>query len=117
MAIYAELSKKVRDDIPLYVFENILQKDIQRIFFLKNLGKKDIRGGNTSKYAYEGIICIEGSCKVVIQKEGIEEIYVLDNPMQCVIVEPMEWHQIYDFAEGSMLLAFSDRKYDVSEYI
>lgn len=116
MAIFTSLKLKNRDTVDLFVYENILPNPIQRIFFLKNLKSKDKRGGNISNLAYEGIICIQGSCKVRIVKNKKEENFELDSPEKCIIIEPNEWHQVYDFQEDSIVMAFSDRFYNPDEY-
>lgn len=116
MSIFTELDIKTRDEIDLFIYENLLPTPIQRIFFLKELQSNSIRGGNKSNIGYEGIICIKGYCKVKIIKNDIEEIFSLDTPAKCIIVEPDEWHQVYDFQEDSIVMAFSDRLYNPEEY-
>jgi hypothetical protein len=101
-----------RDEVDLTVLENVFDEPIQRMFFLTNLKKDSIRGGNTTTNSYEGIICIKGSCKVNVIRDNVLNKYFLENQNTCLIIEPYDWHEIYQFEEDSILLAFSNMKYD-----
>lgn len=101
-----------REMVDLTVLENVFDEPIQRIFFLTNLKNDSIRGKNSTTNSYEGIICIKGSCEVVVVRENKSNNYFLNSPNVCLIVEPYDWHKIINFSNDTILLAFSNKKYD-----
>lgn len=109
------LDKFTRADVDLHVYENIHKEGIHRIFFLTNLKEESIRGGNTCRNAYEGLICIKGYCEVKVLENEIERIYTLNSPDICLMIEPNEWHEIINFDDDTILLAFSNKKYNELE--
>ncbi len=62
------------------------------------------------------LVCVSGTYKVYIHKGEIEEIFDLDSPDKCLL-EPQDWHTIYDFSKNSVLLVLSDRFYEQEDYI
>ena len=74
-----------------------------------------MRGNNICKNAYEGIICINGYCEVKVVSNEKSYMYRLDTPNKCLIIEPYEWHMIVNFKRNSVLLAFSNKKYNELE--
>lgn len=58
-----------------------------------------------------------GSCKVYIHNGEIEETLILDSPEKCILLEPRDWHTMYDFSENAVLLVLSDRFYEKEDYI
>ncbi|MEZ5025015.1 MAG: FdtA/QdtA family cupin domain-containing protein [Chitinophagales bacterium] len=112
MSYIVNIKTHSRENVDLTVYENILEEPIQRIFFLTNLKEGSIRGGNIAVNAYEGIICVKGYCEVHVCKDKEDILYILDSPNKCLIIEPYEWHQISQFEDDSILLAFSNKKYN-----
>lgn len=119
MAYLIYINNHVREEVNLTVYENIFKQPIQRVFFLTNLNEDSVRGGNIPINAYEGIICIQGYCEVRVRKkqDEDEELFILDTPLKCLIIEPYDWHEVINFKSNAILLAFSDKKYNEIEYI
>lgn len=112
MAKYKEIDVLVNDNNKLYVYEDIFDIEIKRFFFITELTQNQIRGNHINKNSFEGIVCVKGSFTVIVKNGEEELIFDLYHPNQCLLVEPGEWHKIYNFEEGSILFAFSDTKYD-----
>jgi hypothetical protein len=113
MAIFLNLDLAHKNKSTLYIYENILPQPIKRIFFIKGIEKNEHRGAGPID-AYEGIVCIEGSCKVIVKDNITDEVkeYNLNSPQKCLILEPKEWHQITNFLENTIIMAFSDKSYE-----
>ena len=116
MATLITLQVRNKEGTSLFVYEDAIGKPVNRIFFIKNLSSSDVRGGHKNKVAYEGIICIEGTATVKVVKDDKEELFYLDQPDKCLMIEPNEWHEIFDFKDNSILLAFSDMVFNPSHY-
>lgn len=69
-------------------------------------------------YTWQGLICLNGSCKIYVQESfDVERTILLDNPSKCLLLKPSDWHQMYDFSPGSILLVLANRNYDPEDYI
>ncbi len=100
----------------LTVFEKILPEGIKRIFYIYD-AKDQIRGGHRHKLAYNALTCVSGKCKVFVDNGEINETYELDTPNACLLLDPIDWHEMYDFSEDAVLLVMSNRFYEAEDYI
>ena len=62
-------------------------------------------------------MCIHGSCRIYSNDGEKEEIYILDNPVSCLILEPKDWHIMDSFSDDAILLVLSNEYYDKADYI
>ena len=99
----------------LTVIENILPFDIKRVYYIYNVTLP--RGGHRHKKTVQALIAINGSCEVYINTGGEEQTITLNNSAKCLILQPEDWHSMYNFKEGTILLALSSENYDVNDYI
>lgn len=116
MAILLELETFLSEKGSLTVFEKVLANGIKRIFYIYNAFNQ-VRGGHRHKLAYNALTCVSGSCKVYVHNGEYEETFMLDSPDKCVLVEPKDWHTMYDFSESAVLLVLSDRFYEKEDYV
>lgn len=100
----------------LTVFEKILSEGIKRIFYIYD-AKNQIRGGHRHVLAYNALTCVSGKCKVFIDNGEETQTFELDTPNVCLLLDPEDWHQMYDFSEDAVLLVLSDRFYEKEDYI
>jgi len=74
-------------------------------------------GGHRHKKTVQALIMLGGSCEVYVNDSNKEEIFLLNAPSKCLILNPMDWHTMDNFSSGSSLLVFSSEYYDVNDYI
>ena len=100
----------------LFAIEKILGKDFKRVYFIKN--GKGIRGGHKHKKNRQVLICLEGECTIsVINSSRNKKEFLLDVPTKCLILEPSDWHEMYNFSKDAILLVIASEYYDVEDYI
>ena len=100
----------------LTVVENILPFDIKRVFYIYGMGDNS-RGGHSHRCSVEAIVCINGSCVVYIDDGENEEVFDLNSPDVCLIIQPRDWREMFNFTEDAVLLAFSSVNYNEKDYI
>ncbi len=111
-----QLETFLSDKGSLTVLEKILPEGIKRIFYIYN-AENQVRGGHRHKLTYNALVCVSGSCKVYNHDGEKEEIFDLDSPEKCLLVEPKDWHTMYDFSKNTVLLVLSNRFYEKEDYI
>jgi tellurite resistance-related uncharacterized protein len=100
----------------LTVFEKIIPGTIKRVFYI--YGTTDMqRGGHRHHKSWNALICLHGSCRVYSNDGDTEEYYYLNNPSDCLILEPKDWHIMDAFSADAILLVLSNEYYDQADYI
>lgn len=100
----------------LTVFERLLPGGIRRVFYIYD-AKDEVRGGHRHKYSTHALTCPIGSCKVYVHDGEQEHTYILDSPDKCLILNPEDWREMYDFQDNTLLLCLSNQFYDPDDYI
>ena len=100
----------------LSVIEKVLPFSIKRIFYIYNV-KDSERGGHRHHKTIQAAICISGECKIYSNDSVDEEVFHLNSPNKCLILETQDWHTMYDFSEGSILLVVASEDFDPNDYI
>ena len=99
----------------LTVVEKLLPFDIKRFYYIYDAHSK--RGGHRHKKTIQALISLGGSCEIYVNNGEKEELFLLDSPNKCLIIDAKDWHTMDKFSKGSTLLVFSSEFYDVNDYI
>lgn len=116
MAKLIQLPTIQDDKGKLTVFQNLLPDGIKRVFYIYDHQEEE-RGGHRHKNATHALICPVGSCKIYTNDGTNEQIFTLDSPQKCLILNPEDWRKMYDFSENAFLLCISNTNYDPNDYI
>ncbi len=99
----------------LTVLEGVLPFDVVRSYWIYGADGQ-VRGGHRHRDTHQALVALNGTVAVYMN-DGVSSASVeLDNPGQCLLVEPKDWHTM-TFGEGAVLLVMSSHPYDRSEYI
>ena len=100
----------------LTVIEKVIPFEIKRVFYIYGVDDSK-RGGHRHHNTIQAAICIQGSC-IIYNNDGVEEeIFELNQPNKCLIVNPNDWHTMYDFSKDAILMVFASAYYDEKDYI
>ena len=99
----------------LTVVEKILPFDIKRFYYIYNVDGQ--RGGHRHKKTIQALISLGGSCEIYVHNGEKEELFVLDTPSKCLILDPKDWHTMDKFDKTTTLLVFASEFYDKDDYI
>jgi hypothetical protein len=89
---------------------------IKRFFYIYGVDNSE-RGGHRHKTTYQALICIKGKCKISVNNGKEITNFYLDEPRKCLILNPEDWHKIYDFEPESILLVCASEYFDENDYI
>ncbi|MCX7747168.1 MAG: FdtA/QdtA family cupin domain-containing protein [Clostridia bacterium] len=90
---------------------------IRRVYYIFNTQNESKRGNHAHKRLRQVLICISGSCKVLLDDGSEKREVMLDSPEKALIVENMIWHEMYDFSKDLILLVLADDFYNENDYI
>lgn len=100
----------------LTVIERVIPFDIKRIFYIYGVDDS-IRGGHRHKKTIQAAICLKGSCKIYNHNDRDAHEFILDSADQCLLLDPEDWHQMYEFSEDAMLMVLASELFDADDYI
>lgn len=91
--------------------------DIKRVFYIYGT-KSEVRRGFHGHYkTRQALISVAGSCKVYLDNLQRKQEILLDSPQKVLLLEPNDWHEMYDFSEDCVLLVLASHYYDPEDYI
>jgi len=103
----------------LYVIEKqqLLPFNIKRIYYITKVIGDAVRGNHAHKQLKQLLICLGGSCEIVLD-DGKERISVLlDDPGKMLYIEPCLWREIRNTTSNATLVVFVSEEYDENDYI
>ena len=100
----------------LTVLDKAVNFEIKRLFYIYSVDESD-RGGHRHHDTFQAAICIKGSCKITNNNGLITEVFNLNSPEICLILEPKDWHIMHDFSSDAILLVLASTAFDPKDYI
>jgi hypothetical protein len=101
----------------LSVFEKVLSNDIKRVFYIYGVAASEQRAKHGHRTATNALIPVAGSCRIYVTDGKTEQIFHLNKPNQCLIIQPGDWHIMDKFSADAVLLVLSDQNYDKEDYV
>ena len=100
----------------LTVIEKVIPFAIKRIFYIYGVDSS-VRGKHRHKKTIQAAICIKGKCTIWNNDGTKKEEFILDTPDKCLILEPRDWHKMYDFSTDAILMVLASEYFDYNDYI
>ena len=91
--------------------------EIKRVYYMYETGKTVRRGFHAHKNLQQILICIHGSCKILLDNGSEKKIVPLEKPYEGLYVSNDMWREMFDFSEDAVLLVLASELYDESDYI
>lgn len=89
----------------------------QRYFIVFDVPNKEVRGEHAHRRLHQFLICIKGSCSVLVDNGEVSEEIHLDSPATGIHVPPMIWSVQYRYSPDAVLLVLASASYDADDYI
>lgn len=90
---------------------------IKRVYYMYNTVPTARRGYHAHRKLEQILICVSGSCKVLLD-DGLEkETILLDQKNQGLYIGSKIWREMFDFTEDAVLMVLASELYDPADYI
>jgi tellurite resistance-related uncharacterized protein len=89
---------------------------IKRVFYIYGVDDS-VRGGHRHKTTIQALVVLQGSCEIYNNDKNHEQYFTLNHPSQCLILEPQDWHNMYNFSPDCILQVFASEYFSESDYI
>ena len=91
--------------------------EIKRVYYMYDTGEGIHRGFHAHKTLKQILICIHGSCKVLLDNGEEKKIVSLEKPYEGLCIAHNMWREMYDFSPDAVLMVLASEYYDESDYI
>jgi dTDP-4-dehydrorhamnose 3,5-epimerase-like enzyme len=106
-----------RGNLTVGEFERTLPFIPKRYFITFDVPNAKLRGEHAHKKCEQFLVCVRGSCAVVVDDGTHREEFLLDRPTFGVHVPAMIWATEYKHSPDSTLMVFTSDYYDPDDYI
>lgn len=90
---------------------------IKRVYYMYETRKGVVRGKHAHKFLEQILICIHGSCKILLDDGMEKEVVLLDSPHEGLYISNNIWREMFDFSEDAVLMVLASQYYDEDDYI
>lgn len=91
--------------------------EIKRVYYMYDTKKNVHRGFHAHKSLEQILICIHGSCKVLLDNGTEKKIVSLEKPYEGLYIANNMWREMYDFSEDAVLMVLASEYYKEKDYI
>lgn len=91
--------------------------DIKRTYYIFNTKQGISRGFHAHKNLSQVLICVKGSCRILLDNGKTKETVILNSPSQGLLIKDLIWREMHDFSDDCILLVLANEYYDESDYI
>jgi dTDP-4-dehydrorhamnose 3,5-epimerase-like enzyme len=89
----------------------------KRFYCLYGVSAHARRGCHAHWKGQELIIAVTGGFTVAINNNACAKTFALTNPSTGIYIPPLIWHEVYDFAPGSVCAVLASEPYNPDDYI
>lgn len=91
--------------------------EIKRVYYMYDTGEGVVRGHHAHKSLEQILICIHGTCKILLDNGVEKKIVPLENPYEGLYISNDIWREMYDFSPDAVLLVLASDYYKEEDYI
>jgi UDP-2-acetamido-3-amino-2,3-dideoxy-glucuronate N-acetyltransferase len=89
----------------------------KRYFLVFDVPSREIRGEHAHRKLHQFLVCVKGSCSVMVDDGINREEYSLNSPGDALHIPPMVWGVQYKYSPDAVLLVLASDVYDPDDYI
>lgn len=90
--------------------------EIKRIYCLYGMDSKP-RGFHAHKDLQQVMVCLAGSCNILIDNGLIKKNISMDTTKQGLFIDKMIWREMNEFSKNCVLMVLASEWYDEEDYI
>jgi acetyltransferase-like isoleucine patch superfamily enzyme/dTDP-4-dehydrorhamnose 3,5-epimerase-like enzyme len=118
VAIYSlPLITDLRGSLTFAEYGQFLPFIPKRFFMVFDVPSKEIRGEHAHKKLHEFLVCVKGSCSLVVDDGKNRGEFLLNSATIGVHVPPLVWRIHYKYSPDAVLLVLASEKYEAEDYI
>jgi hypothetical protein len=89
----------------------------KRLFWLHHIAPGQWRGRHGHRLSELVLIAVNGGCRVHLDDGAGKQTVALDDPARALFIGTWVWHELTDFAPGTVVMVVASTLYDEAEYL
>lgn len=89
----------------------------RRLFWLHGVPPGQWRGRHGHRHTELLLVALHGGCRIQLDDGRAISTVLLDDPARALHVGAWVWHELTDFAPGTVVLAVASTPYEEAEYL
>ena len=90
---------------------------VKRVYYMYDTVEGVRRGYHAHKCLEQILICVHGSCKILLDNGKETAVVNLDTPYEGLYISNDMWREMYDFSSDAVLMVLASELYDEADYI
>ncbi|MGZ3272164.1 MAG: DegT/DnrJ/EryC1/StrS family aminotransferase [Caulobacteraceae bacterium] len=90
---------------------------VHRAYYIRDVPAGQSRGAHGHKALRQCFLCLRGSVRLTISKDGVSQTVELTRPSHAAVVGAGCWRDLSDFSEDSVVIVLASDEYDEGDYI
>ena len=86
--------------------------DIKRVYYIFDTKEGVRRGFHAHKKLNQVLICVSGSCKILLDDGQEKQEIKLHSPDKGLLIKSVIWREMFDFSENCILLVLASECYE-----
>ena len=107
----------LRGSLTFAEYEGSLPFSPKRYFLVFDVPTKDVRGEHAHRQCHQFLVCVKGSCSVVVDDGTNRTEVSLNRPNLGLHIPPMIWATEYKYSPDAVLLVLASEVYEAADYI
>lgn len=91
--------------------------EIKRVYYMYDTVEGVRRGFHAHKSLEQILICIHGSCKILLDNGKEKNVVPLERPYEGLYVSNAMWREMFDFSPDAVLMVLASDYYKEEDYI
>lgn len=112
-----KLIQDPRGDLSVGEFMKEIPFAPKRYFLVFNVPEGKTRGEHAHHKCHQFLICVKGSCSVLVDDGKTRKELLLDAANQGLYLPPLTWGVQYKYSSDAVLLVFTSDYYEAEDYI
>lgn len=91
--------------------------EIKRVYYIFDTKNGVRRGFHAHKNLEQVLICVSGSCEILLDDGKEKSIIKLKNRNEGLFIEKLVWREMFNFSADCVLMVLASDYYDEKDYI
>lgn len=91
--------------------------EIKRVYYMYDTKEGVHRGFHAHHSLEQILICIHGSCKILLDNGKEKKVVSLEKPYEGLYISNDMWREMYDFSNDAVLMVLASDFYKEEDYI
>lgn len=109
--------RDMRGEMSVGEFLRDIPFEPKRYFLVYSVPSEKTRGEHAHRECHQFLICVRGSCSVVVDDGSVRREVRLDSPATGLYLPPLTWGVQYKYSPDAVLLVFASHYYEGEDYI